>query len=63
VYAASQVDEYWIVNHAEGVIEVYRDRHDGRWRTLTTHRRGETIAMVGFPDVHVAVADVLPPAR
>jgi Uma2 family endonuclease len=63
LYGVSQVDEYWIVNHAEDVIEVYRDRHDGRWRTMTTHRRGETIAMVGFPDVQIAVTDVLPPAR
>ena len=36
LYALGQVDEYWIVDHAEGVVEVYRDRHDGRWRTLTT---------------------------
>ncbi len=63
LYGVSQVDEYWIVNHAEDVIEVYRDRHDGRWRTMTTHRRGDTIAMVGFPDVQIAVTDVLPPAR
>ncbi len=63
LYGVSQVDEYWIVNHAEDVIEVYRDRHDGRWRTMTTHRRGETIAMVGFPDVQIAVTDVLPPPR
>jgi Uma2 family endonuclease len=61
LYGVSQVDEYWIVNHVEGVIEVYRDRHNGRWRTMTTHQRGDTIAMLAFPDVQIDVSDVLPP--
>ena len=62
LYAQSHVDEYWLVNHAEGVVEVYRDRRDGRWRTLTTHGRGDTIAMIAFPDVQIAVSEILPPA-
>lgn len=61
LYALAEVDEYWIVNHVEGVIEVYRDRHAGEWRRKSTHQRGETIAMVAFPDVEVAVSEVLPP--
>jgi Uma2 family endonuclease len=61
LYGVSQVDEYWIVNHVEGVVEVYRDRRDGRWRTMTTHDRGETIALVAFPDVKIPVAEILPP--
>jgi Uma2 family endonuclease len=61
LYALAEVDEYWIVNHVEGVVEVYRDRHAGEWRRKSTHQRGETIAMVAFPDVEVAVSEVLPP--
>jgi len=62
LYAGSQVDEYWIVNQAEGVVEVYRDHHDGRWRTITTIGRGETISMRAFPDVQIEISDILPPA-
>lgn len=42
---------------------VYRDRHDGEWRQRTTHSRGEMIAMVAFPDVQVAVSEILPPVE
>lgn len=63
LYGISQVDEYWIVDHVNGVVEVRRDRHEGTWRTITTHRRGETISPLAFPDVVIAVADILPPER
>jgi Uma2 family endonuclease len=62
LYGMSEVDEYWIINHRDGVIEVHRDRHEGAWRARSCHARGETIAMLAFPDVEIAVADVLPPA-
>jgi len=61
LYGLAEVDEYWIVNHTDGVVEVYRDRHNGDWRRRTTHGRGETIAMVAFPDVQIAVSEILPP--
>lgn len=61
LYGQAQVDEYWIVNHEDGVLEVYRDPHAGEWRTRSTHARGEVIAMSAFPDVEIAVADILPP--
>jgi Uma2 family endonuclease len=61
LYGLAEVDEYWIVNHVDGVVEVYRDRHVGEWRARSIYRRGETIAMAAFPDVEVAVSAVLPP--
>lgn len=61
LYGLSQVDEYWIVNHPDGVVEVYRDPHEGKWRSMTTHARGETVTMLAFADVQIAVADILPP--
>lgn len=63
LYGLAEVDEYWIVNHVDGVVEVYRDRHDGEWRQRTTHQRGDTIAMAAFPDVTIAVAEILPPVE
>lgn len=61
LYGLAEVDEYWIVNHVDDVVEVYRDRQRGRWRSVTTYRRGELIAMRQFPDVTVAVDEILPP--
>jgi Uma2 family endonuclease len=61
LYGLAEVDEYWIVNHVEGVVEVYRDRHNGEWRQRTTHQRGDVIRMVAFPDVEVVVSEILPP--
>jgi hypothetical protein len=40
---------------------VYRDARDGEWHSVTVYRPGETIAMLQFPDVQIAVSDVLPP--
>lgn len=61
LYGLAEVDEYWIVNHVEGVVEVYRDRHNGEWRQRTTHQRGDVIRMVAFPDVEVVISEILPP--
>jgi Uma2 family endonuclease len=61
VYAIAEVDEYWIINLVDEVVEVYRDRHNGEWRQRSTHPRGETIAMLAFPDVQLAVGEILPP--
>lgn len=61
LYGHAEVDEYWIVNHVDDVVEVYRDRADGQWQTVIRHQRGETIALVAFPDVVIAVSDILPP--
>jgi Uma2 family endonuclease len=61
LYGLAEVDEYWIVDHESAVVEVYRDRHEGNWRTKTTHFRGDTIAMRAFPDVAVSVTEILPP--
>ena len=62
LYGLAEVDEYWIVNQVDALVEVYRDRHAGEWRSEQVHRRGETIAMARFPDVTIAVAEILPPA-
>lgn len=61
LYGLAEVDEYWIVNHQDEVVEVYRDRAKGRWRSVTTYRRGQTIAMLQFPDVEIEVSAILPP--
>jgi Uma2 family endonuclease len=61
LYGISEVDEYWLVDQVHGAVEVHRDRHEGEWRSVTVHQRGDVIAMLAFPDVQISVADVLPP--
>ncbi len=61
LYGLAEVDEYWIVNHVDETVEVYRDPHDGTWQSKATYRRGDTITIQQFPDVSVAVAEGLPP--
>ena len=61
LYGLAEIEEYWIVNHVEEVVEVYRDRHAGDWRQKMTYTRGQSIAMVAFPDVEIEVAAILPP--
>lgn len=61
LYALANVEEYWIIDHEHDQVEVLRDPKGGVWQSRTLHHRGETIAMLRFPDVTLAVADVLPP--
>lgn len=61
LYGIAEVDEYWIVDLVHELVEVRRDRDAGVWRTITTCRRGETLKMLAFPDVTIAVSQILPP--
>jgi Uma2 family endonuclease len=61
LYAETGIVEYWIVNLDGQAVLVHRGpRPDGTWAAVTTHARGETLAVTALPGVAVAVADVLP---
>jgi Uma2 family endonuclease len=59
LYAASQVDEYWIVNLVDRAIEVYRDPRDGVYASVSAHARGDVLRLLAFDDVEVNVSDVI----
>jgi Uma2 family endonuclease len=61
LYAACEVPEYWLVNVEDGSVEVHSEPASGRYTRMTTHRAGEELVVRAFPDVRVAVADILPP--
>ena len=63
LYARAEVPEYWIVNLAERVVEVYRDPQGDRYSSMSTHPAGETLRPVSFPDIEIPIADVLPTLR
>jgi len=63
VYAGAGVPEYWIVSRRRDHVEVMTDplasaRVYGSRRIV---RRGEHITLVAFPDVSLAVDDLMPP--
>jgi Uma2 family endonuclease len=60
LYAQAGVTEYWIVNIVDQQVEVLRDPVVGRYRGETIYRRGERITLLAFPDVAIAVDDVMP---
>lgn len=59
LYAGSGVQEYWIVNLVDGLIEVHTDIVNGAYARVAPYRKGEAITVQKFPDVKIAVADVL----
>ena len=67
LYARAQIQDYWIVNLADGVLEVYREPEpDGTapfgWRFRLAHRLRPpaTVTLVALPAVRLAVSDLLP---
>jgi Uma2 family endonuclease len=59
LYAETGVEEYWIVNLVDGVIERYVEPAKGAYRRCSTHRPGEVIRLSRFPEIEIAVDDVL----
>jgi Uma2 family endonuclease len=63
LYAESRVPEYWIVNLVENVIEIFRDPTPTGYAAHEQHGRGARVSPLAFPDLAIAVDDVLPPKR
>jgi Uma2 family endonuclease len=61
IYAEAGIPEYWIADVIDGVLEVHRRPVDGTYRDVARHDRAAVVALVAFPDVRIAVADVLSP--
>ncbi len=59
LYAASAVAEYWIVNLIERVVEVYREPRAGRFTRIERHKAAEVISPQCFPDIVVALSELL----
>lgn len=59
VYAAAGVGEYWIVNLPERVIEVHTEPGASGYATVAVRKPGEMLCIAAFPDVELAVADVI----
>jgi Uma2 family endonuclease len=67
LYARAGIQDYWIVNLVDRVLEIYRDPgpdasalHGWRYRSVTTLGPGSTAVPLAFPDCRLAVSDLLP---
>ncbi len=59
IYATAGVPEYWIVDVSGRTIEVRTEPGEGNYRRVRVARPGESIRLQAFPDVEIAVADVV----
>ena len=59
LYARAGVSEVWLVDTPADVVEVHRQPSAGGYRDVRTCRRGERLTLLAFPDVTLAVEEVL----
>ena len=59
IYAAAGVPEYWVVDVSSGAVEVRTQPTGDAYGEMRVARRGETIRLQAFPDVEIAVSDVV----
>lgn len=62
IYAAAGVPEYWLINLPDNALEVYRrpGPHPRGYALVTTFRRGDRVAFLAFPDLEIAVEELVP---
>jgi Uma2 family endonuclease len=67
LYARAGIEDYWIVNVVNRVLEVYRDPgadaaavYGWRYRAVTVLEAPAVVSPLAFPQSRIAVADLLP---
>ena len=60
LYAESGVDEYWVVNLRDAVVEVHGAPIDGRYARVERVARGARLAPLAFPDATIALDRLFP---
>jgi Uma2 family endonuclease len=68
LYARAGIEDYWIINLIDGVLEIYRDPgpdpaaiYGWRYRSVTTLAPPALAIPLAFASTHIAVTDLLPP--
>ena len=59
LYARAGVRDLWLVDIPAGVLDVQREPSVDGYRDVRTLRRGESLTALAFPDVTLAVDDIL----
>jgi Uma2 family endonuclease len=58
-YARAGIMEAWLVDLTAGWVEVYREPSPAGYKLLRKALPGETVSPLAFPDVVVAVGDII----
>ncbi len=59
LYAEDNIAEAWSVDVNAELVEVYRQPSATGYRSLQTLTRGQLIQLLAFPEVSIAIADIL----
>jgi Uma2 family endonuclease len=54
LYCEAGVEEYWLVNLIDSVVEVHREIMKDAYSRVTHHGRGDFLRLKSFPDVEVS---------
>ena len=60
IYAEAGLQEYWLVLAEGASVEVYREPADGQYRSISTHKVGDTLSPLAFPELTMPVAELFP---
>lgn len=60
LYARGGIPEYWVANLVENTLVVFGEPANEGYRDCRTLKPGEPITPVSFPDLEVAVEELLP---
>ena len=60
-YAATGIREFWLLNLQDDILEIYRQPEGPAYREQLTVPADGTASPLAFPDVTIALADILPP--
>jgi Uma2 family endonuclease len=59
VYAQAGIADYWILNLVDATLMVYRRPVDGTYRSEQVLGREDSVQPLAFPDVTIAVSEIL----
>ena len=59
VYAQAGILDFWIKNLVDRQIEVHRDPTPGGYKSIQVFKPGDVIRPLAFPDLDVAVSDII----
>lgn len=59
LYARANIQEVWLVNLIENIIEVYSDPSPDGYNVIIKHRHNQTISPKAFPDITFKAFEVL----
>ena len=59
VYAAVRIPEFWLLDLANSALLVFRGPSLGDYKTFLKFQRGDSLSMLAFPEIEIAVSDLL----